>query len=92
MLPFGLRDACYAFTELVKVPVRALQAKGSRILPYLDDILCLLQQMSQADADDARATLAGLGFLLSFSKSTLVPPWSRRTASATWATSWTRRP
>jgi len=69
VLPFGLRDACYIFTELVKVPVRVLQSRGFRVLPYSDDISCLLQTMSQADADEARALLEELGFLSNLDKS-----------------------
>ena len=73
VLPFGLRDACYIFTELVKVPVRVLQSRGFRVLPYLDDILCLLQTMSQDDADEARALLEDFGFLLNLDKSVVTP-------------------
>uniref|UniRef100_A0A7S3JZP5 Reverse transcriptase domain-containing protein n=1 Tax=Aureoumbra lagunensis TaxID=44058 RepID=A0A7S3JZP5_9STRA len=73
-LPFGrLRYACYAFTEVCKVPVGQLRAKGIRVLPYLDDFLCALQNMPQAVADEARRVFERLGFLINFAKSVLVP-------------------
>jgi len=73
VLPFGLRDACYVFTEVVKVPVRQLRTSGFRVLAYLDDLLLALQQMSQRDANAARAILEQLGFLLNLDKCVMSP-------------------
>jgi len=73
VLPFGLRDACYAFTEVCKVPVGRIRALGIRVLPYLDDFLCALQNMSAEIADEARQVFERLGFLINFAKSVTVP-------------------
>mmetsp|Transcript_18652 Transcript_18652/g.60272 ORF Transcript_18652/g.60272 Transcript_18652/m.60272 type:complete len:218 (-) Transcript_18652:2094-2747(-) len=70
VLPFGLRDACYVFTEVMKVPVRVLQADlALRVLAYLDDFLMAMQGMTQADARAARPVFEDLGFLLKLKKS-----------------------
>ena len=42
VLSFGPSDACRIFTELYKVPVRALRSQGLRVMSYLDDFLVML--------------------------------------------------
>ncbi|MEL6330933.1 MAG: reverse transcriptase domain-containing protein [Planctomycetota bacterium] len=73
VLPFGLRDACFQFTEVMKVPVRHLRSLGLRVLPYLDDFLVCLQGMTQSDANRVLSILVELGLLINFEKSVLSP-------------------
>jgi len=47
-LPFGLQSAPLVFTKLMRVFVRALRARGLRVLPYLDDFLVVSGSERQA--------------------------------------------
>ena len=68
-LPFGLRDACRAFTVLVRQPMRWLRERGRRGLPYIDDLLFCLRER---DLEEQRFIVslfeAKLGFIISMKK------------------------
>jgi len=66
VLPFGLRDACYAFTLLMSVPVRCL---GQRILGYLGDFFFANAARDPAIVERACRVFESLGFLLNVPKS-----------------------
>ena len=63
-LPFGLRDACRAFTMLVRAPVRYLRRQGVRVLPYIDDLLFALREHDEVERDRCVQLLRDLGFLV----------------------------
>lgn len=65
-LPFGLRDACRAFTKVVLTPVQFLRRRGYRVLPYIDDLLFALRPGPKAEEqrDFAVALLREAGFLV----------------------------
>lgn len=69
VLPFGLRDACYIFTRIMSVPVKALRARGFRIMAYLDDFLFALREHRPDLVDEARCLFESLGFRLNMEKS-----------------------
>jgi hypothetical protein len=73
VLPFGLSDACRIFTELCKVPVRALRSQGLRVLPYLDDFLVMLSRYAPEVVKSVVKLLQSLGFVINFVKSKLDP-------------------
>ena len=73
VLPFGLRDACFAFTKLCLVPVQHLRRLGFRVLAYIDDFLFAILRRDFAAVAAARAVLERLGFLISMSKSVFDP-------------------
>ena len=65
VLPFGLSPACYIFTKLVRPLVKYWRAQGLRIIVYLDDGLCAMND--EANALEASAlvhsTLGQAGFV-----------------------------
>lgn len=73
VLPFGLRDACYAFTLLMSVPVNYLRGRGQRLLPYLDDFWFFNGVYDLKIVAFARHVFESLGFLLNEDKSVFVP-------------------
>ncbi|CAI5482807.1 unnamed protein product [Closterium sp. Yama58-4] len=74
-LPFGLATAPFLFTQLIKQLARKWCAQGTRVIPYVDDILFLCHS-----EEDARATcnasildLRGSGLVINAKKSHLTP-------------------
>ena len=49
MLPFGLASSSYAFTKLLRPLVRYWQAKGLEIVLYLDDGICVVKGLHEAN-------------------------------------------
>jgi hypothetical protein len=72
VLPFGLRDACYAFTLLMSVPVNFLRSLGQRLMAYLDDFFFVNAVRDPAIVARARRVFESLGFLLNVDKSVFV--------------------
>ena len=73
-LPFGLAQAPWAFTKLLKPAVSWLRSRGVRLVIYLDDIL-LLNSVREKLVDDIQLTLLlfrSLGFLINEKKSMLI--------------------
>ena len=75
VLPFGLSLSPRVFTRCVAAAIHPLQARGMRILPYLDD--WLLCASSRERALDITAALlehvAQLGLMVNVTKSSLIP-------------------
>ena len=69
-LPFGVRDACRAFTLMVRAPVEFLRrTRGTRVLPYIDDLLFDLPcgwsaAQQEAERDFIVALFRRLGWLV----------------------------
>eukprot|EP00732_Lithocolla_globosa_P007253 Lithocolla_globosa_v1_NODE_9038_length_755_cov_1.215714.p1 type:complete len:144 gc:universal NODE_9038_length_755_cov_1.215714:503-72(-) len=73
--PFGLSVACWAFTKLMREPVRYWRSQGMRLLHYLDDFCGGHQSFQHAVALATRmvSDLQTLGFFVNFVKSVLNP-------------------
>ena len=69
-LPFGVRDACRAFTLMVRAPVEYLRrTRGTCVLPYIDDLLFDLPcgwstAQQEAERDYIVALFRRLGWLV----------------------------
>ena len=74
-LPFGLASAPRVFTKLIKPVVALLRQLGIRLIVYLDDMLIMAQSRDIAlqHASTALDLLQGLGFMINYLKSVLVP-------------------
>ena len=74
-LPFGLASAPRVFTKLMKPVVGLLRQLGIRLIVYLDDMLIMAQSQDVAlqHASTALDLLQGLGFMINYMKSVLVP-------------------
>ena len=74
-LPFGLASAPRVFTKLMKPVVGLLRQLGIRLIIYLDDMLIMAQSRDIAlqHASTALDLLQGLGFMINYLKSVLVP-------------------
>jgi hypothetical protein len=74
-LPFGLATAPRVFTILMKPVVAALRQRGIRLVIYLDDILIMAESQALAlhHAASTLNLLEGLGFIVNYKKSQLVP-------------------
>ena len=74
-LPFGLASAPRVFTKLMKPVVGLLRQLGIRLKIYLDDMLIMAQSRDIALQHDSTALdlLQGLGFMINYLKSALVP-------------------
>jgi hypothetical protein len=74
-LPFGLATAPRVFTKLIKPVVAALRQRGIRLVIYLDDILIMAESQALAihHAASTLNLLEGLGFIVNYKKSQLVP-------------------
>ena len=74
-LPFGLSVAPWAFTKILHPVVTTLRQFGIRVIIYLDDMLILAASRKAALVYTASAIhlLCGLGFIVNFEKSVLVP-------------------
>ena len=77
-LPFGLATAPRVFTKLMKPVVAALRQQGIRLIIYLDDMLIMAesQALGLHHAASALNLLEGLGFVVNYDKSQLVPSQS----------------
>ena len=67
MIPFGLSEACRAFTNIMHTPISELRAWDFRVMPHLDDFLCALARRNPAAVAEA-CTIAGFGLLLNLEK------------------------
>ena len=74
-LPFGLASAPRVFTKLMKPVVGLLRQLGIRLIIYLDDMLIMAQSRDIVlqHASTALDLLQGLGFMIKYLKSVLVP-------------------
>ena len=74
-LPFGLATAPGVFTKLMKPVVAVLQQRGIRLIMYLDDILLMAESRDLAmfHAASTLNLLEGLGFIVNYKKSHLLP-------------------
>lgn len=74
-LPFGLASAPRVFTKLMKPVVGLLRQLGIRLIVYLDDMPIIAQSRDIAlqHASTALDLLQGLGFMINYLKSVLVP-------------------
>ena len=74
-LPFGISSAPRAFTKLMKPVVGLLRQLGIRLIIYLDDILIMAPSCALAlqHASTTPNLLEGLGFVVNYQKSVLVP-------------------
>ena len=74
-LPFGISSAPRAFTKLMKPVVGLLRQLGIRLIIYLDDILIMAPSCALALqlASTTPNLLEGLGFVVNYQKSVLVP-------------------
>jgi hypothetical protein len=74
-LMFGLCNAVFLFTKLMKPVVRELRRTGVRCLIYLDDLLLVGRTRREActAVRKAQALLEALGWIINIEKSVLVP-------------------
>lgn len=74
-LPFGLSSAPRIFTKLLRPVVAYLRSQGIRLIIYLDDLLLLNRSKIKlhADLDLTVSLLQGLGFVINWEKSEIVP-------------------
>ncbi|CAI5473187.1 unnamed protein product [Closterium sp. Yama58-4] len=74
-LPFGLATAPFLFTQLIKQLARRWRAQGTRVIPYVDDILFLCS--SEKDACTIREAiirdLRRSGLVINAKNSHLIP-------------------
>ena len=77
-LAFGLSPAPRLFTKLLKPVVGALRRAGIRLVIYLDDIIFMNESREGVISDVSTAIdlLTGLGFLVNWEKSVLLPSQS----------------
>ena len=75
VLPFGLSLSPRVFTRFVAAALAPLQAKGMRILPYLDDWLLLASSRRKVLGDTAALLdhVTQLGMTVNVAKSCLIP-------------------
>lgn len=75
VLPFGLSLAPRTFTRCVAAALAPLQARGIRILPYLDDWLVCAPTQEQAHSDTSLLLrhVLQLGLTVNYAKSSLIP-------------------
>ena len=75
MLPFGLASAPYAFTKLLRPLVRYWRTKGLKIVLYLDDGICAVKGLHEANVASqwVRSTLHQAGLVVNEAKSSWVP-------------------
>lgn len=75
VLPFGLSLAPRTFTRCVAAALAPLQARGLRILPYLDDwLVCApTQERARNDTSLLLQHVSQLGLTVNFAKSSLIP-------------------
>lgn len=75
VLPFGLSLAPRTFTRCVAAALAPLQARGLRILPYLDDWLVCAPTQEQAQNNTSLLLhhVSQLGLTVNFAKSLLIP-------------------
>ena len=72
-IPFGVQSAPFVFTKVMRVFVRALRARGLRVLPYLDDFLVVAS--SQSEALQFRAVVSEVLSLLGLTRNELKGQW-----------------
>ena len=75
VLPFGLSTAPYIFSRVLSHPLEILRREGIGILGYLDDLILWAPSALALEANVRRTTslLQGLGFVLNWEKSSLLP-------------------
>ena len=75
VLPFGLASAPYAFTKLLRPLVRYWRAKGLKIVLYLDDGICAVKGLHEANVASqwVQSTLRQAGLVVNEAKSSWVP-------------------
>lgn len=74
-LPFGLCTAPFVFTKLLKPVVQKLRSQGIILVIYLDDVLIIAKTEAECRQNIfiVRTLLESLGFIISESKSQLIP-------------------
>ena len=74
-LPFGLASAPRVFTKLLKPVLSFLRQRGIRLIAYLDDFLIMAEskQLALQHAATTLNILEGLGFVINYQKSLLIP-------------------
>ena len=74
-LPFGLASAPRVFTKLMKPILSILRQSGICLIAYLDDFLIMgeTRQLALQHAGTTLNLLEGLGFVVNYPKSLLVP-------------------
>ncbi|XP_057327244.1 uncharacterized protein LOC130668794 [Microplitis mediator] len=74
-LPFGLNQAPYIFTKIMKPVVNFLRSHNFLSVIYLDDILCFGNNFDSCkrNLESTVAVLESLGFVLNLRKSSLIP-------------------
>ena len=74
-LPFGLASAPRVFTKLLKPVLSVLRQRGIRLIAYLDDFLIMAEskQLALQHAATTLNILEGLGFVINYQKSLLIP-------------------
>lgn len=79
-LPFGLSTAPYVFTKILKPVASRLREMGLVVVIYLDDILLIADSQQGCTKQLARLInlLEGLGFLVNYEKSALIPAKRQR--------------
>ncbi len=70
VLPFGVAQACYAYTKVMRQVYAPLRARGWKLTHYIDDLLMAQQPRERACFDVVTLTLlfVALGWFLSVSK------------------------
>ena len=74
-LPFGLASAPRVFTKLLKSVLSVLRQRGIRLIAYLEDFLIMAEskQLALQHAATTLNILEGLGFVINYQKSLLIP-------------------